>query len=226
MPWASCSRWMTRRCVIGIAAACPSKCSKPEKETTTFAPSPAAWAMAVTNCSGGNVFSFMGLPFGDGCVDQAFSVISYNPATGFFHWTNPPNKASGIRPGDIAGYVMRNGYRRIGINGESFKAHRLAWLFTYGGWPEGQIDHINGNRDDNRIKNLRDVTHLINAQNRRIANKNNSNGFLGVSATKGRFMATICIDSKKKYLGTFGTPEEAHAAYRAAKVANHEGCTL
>lgn len=102
-------------------------------------------------------------------------------------------------------------------------AHRVAWLFATGSWPNGIIDHINGNGRDNRFDNLRVVTHSQNSQNKYKARADNVSGMLGVSCSKyaGRWVARININGKPKYLGTFGSPEDAHAVYMAEKSANH-----
>lgn len=107
-------------------------------------------------------------------------------------------------------------------------AHRLAWLYVHGRWPDGLIDHKNGDRADNRFDNLRDVAHRVNMQNLRKAFVSSKTGLLGASPLKdGRFGAFIKRDGKSKNLGTFDTPELAHAAYVAAKrVIHHEGNTL
>ena len=113
------------------------------------------------------------------------------------------------------------------IDEREYSAHRLAWLYVHGAWPTGQIDHINGDRGDNRISNLRDVTPALNTQNqRRAARSNKSSGLLGVTANRGRWLAQISIGGKSRNLGRYATPEEAHAVYVAAKRVLHAGCTL
>ena len=104
--------------------------------------------------------------------------------------------------------------------------HRIAWLYVYGCWPNNHIDHINGNPDDNSIENLRDVSRKVNLQNMRKATKSSKTGILGVSESAGRFRASIRIDGKAKYLGSFDDAKTAHAAYIDAKRKYHEGCTL
>lgn len=132
-----------------------------------------------------------------------------------------------MRAGQIAGSPKGDGYIRICVDQRDYKAHRLAWLFMTGEWPAGDIDHINGNREDNRWANLRVVTCAMNAQNRRKAHSNNkSTGVLGVSKDRGRFMASIFVDGKSRKLGRFLTVEEAEAAYLNAKRKHHPGCTL
>lgn len=101
------------------------------------------------------------------------------------------------------------------------------WLMHTGRWPDGEIDHINGVRDDNRIENLRDVTHQTNAENRRRPVRASETGALGVTLTKdGRYRARICSKGRLLSLGVFGSADEAHAAYVLGKRRLHAGNTL
>ena len=91
--------------------------------------------------------------------------LSYDYATGvFINLRNKPGRGGGI--GSVAGNSNVNGYVYIKVMGKRYMAHRLAWLYHYGEWPVNEIDHINNIKDDNRICNLRDVTHSENQQNR------------------------------------------------------------
>lgn len=138
---------------------------------------------------------------------QLRELLHYAPETGVFTWSKP---RSGVRHGAQAGMVDR-GYRFIRLLGRVYYAHRLAWLYVYGEWPRGQIDHIDGNPSDNRICNLRDATHSQNNMNKRVK-RDNQTGLKGVKKYRKRFQARINGD----YLGTFDTAEDAHAAYIAA----------
>lgn len=141
------------------------------------------------------------------------SIIEYDPDTGLFKW-----KAR-FHGGRRAGTVTREGYIRINIGCMSFKAHRLAWIMHYGVVPEPgrHMDHINGDKTDNRICNLRVVGSKENQENR-CRPKSNTSGFKGVAKCKGRYRAYISHNRKQIHLGVFATPEEAHAAYcKAAK---------
>ncbi|EJO31270.1 hypothetical protein QWC_12623 [Achromobacter marplatensis] len=103
--------------------------------------------------------------------------------------------------------------------------HRLAWLYHYGQWPKGQIDHIDGDRQNNRLHNLRDVSVAKNQQNRIRPTRRNTTGFIGVSfdASRGLFVAKISIAGKKKFLGRFHTALRAHVEYLNAKKEFHPG---
>lgn len=154
--------------------------------------------------------------------DQLKQFVSYNENTGKFFWIKNP--AFNIKAGREAG-SNRAGYRRICINKKTYHSHHLAWLYVYGLFPV-MIDHINGVRSDNRIKNLRETTFTLNNQNQRFAKSQNKCGFLGVSPSRGKFRAAITINNKFKFLGRFSTPELAHSAYLEAKRKYHEGCTI
>lgn len=118
-----------------------------------------------------------------------------------------------------AGTVNRNGYRIVGVNygGKVFKlsAHRIVWALHTGDWPKLHIDHINRVRTDNRISNLRDVSHAVNMQNR-APSKDGSAGSTGVRQRKGgRYAAYINNGGRQRHLGVFDTEAQAHAAYLA-----------
>jgi len=131
--------------------------------------------------------------------------------------------------GSIAGHIRKDGYLHIKIDGKSYLAHRLAWLYVHGVWPTEDIDHRFHNTLDNRIGELRDVSNHENMQNRIKANNNNiSTGLLGATFHKatGKYSAEITFDGKRKYLGLFASAEEAHAAYLSAKRIHHSTCTI
>ncbi len=129
--------------------------------------------------------------------------------------------------GARVGSVRKDGYLSTKIRGTEFLNHRLAWLLQTGSMPATEIDHLNGNRADNRWSNLRAASRSINNQNRRAAHKNNKLGILGVRQVKnGRFLARIRVDGQLRRLGTFTSSEQAHAAYLDAKRTLHQGNTL
>lgn len=143
-------------------------------------------------------------------------LLTYNLETGLFEW-----RANKVRAkvGAIAGTKHSRGYWQLRVDGKNYLAHRVAWVMTYGRWPLPglDIDHINGNRMDNRIANLREVTRSQNMENQKAARRNSSTGFLGVLRNHNRFAAHIRARGVTHYLGTFDTAEEAHRAYLAAK---------
>jgi len=156
---------------------------------------------------------------------QARAVFSYDPMTGI---VSRRVKSTRGEAGPVSN-DNGDGYSRVVFAGCRVYLHRLVWLLHYGEWPKGQIDHIDGNRLNNAITNLRDVPHEINAQNEHRARKNNhSTGVLGVSYVPSRkkYEANITVSGQKVHLGRFDTVERAQIAYLTAKRAYHEGCTI
>lgn len=151
-------------------------------------------------------------------------ILHYDSETGIFVWRVTRN--GNALAGRTAGNKGKKGYRKIAIDKRTYQEHRLAWLYVYGKWPKGVIDHINVVVDENRIDNLRDTTDLINSQNKKSARIDNALGILGVYKVGKRFRAQISVIGRKKYLGTFETPELASAAYLDAKRKLHQGCTI
>ena len=148
-------------------------------------------------------------------------ILDYDPETGVFRWKEKISCKNVV--GSVAGF-RDNGYVRIGIYGNQFLAHRLAWLYVHGEWPNEEIDHINMDRSDNRIANLRHVTKVQNMRNRG-AQANNKVGLKGVCEHKqqpGKYTAQIFINRKKIHLGVFTSPEEAHQAYVQASAIYHK----
>lgn len=154
--------------------------------------------------------------------DRLKELFNYNPETGLFTRTI---SASHAKKGSIAGTKFR-GYLCISVDGKEYMAHRLAWLYMTGKFPENHIDHINTNKADNRFCNLRDATLKVNNQNIRKATIRNKCGILGVSTRYGKYTAAIKSNDVSIYLGTFNTAEEAHKKYIETKRVLHEGCTL
>lgn len=151
-------------------------------------------------------------------TERLREVLGYNPETGAFVWLVSPRR--NVAAGQVAG-TDENGYVRICIARKCYKAHRLAWLYFYGEWPCGEVDHINGVRNDNRISNLRLATH---SQNRANVAKysNNTSGYKGVHWHKQnrKWQAVVNVNGKRISCGLFASREEAHAAYckKAAEV--------
>lgn len=148
--------------------------------------------------------------------DKLLELICYSSEDGQFFFTD----------GSPAEHDGGQGYLNVQVEKKGYRAHRLAWFYVYGVWPIGEIDHINGIRSDNRIKNLRDVHRSVNQQNRKAPQKNNKCGLLGVTAAGHKFKATVRVGNKSHHAGTFSSPQEAHEAYLKAKRALHPGCTI
>lgn len=156
-------------------------------------------------------------------ADYVRQILEYNPENGVFYW----KRRYGVmeswnvqNAGKSTGWANSNGYLIITIAGKRYRAHRLAWVWMTGEWPEFDIDHIDRNRTDNRWCNLREATRSENHANRRMQH-NNKLGFKGVHIHRetGKYRAQIRIKGKSKHIGLFRTAEEAHAAYIAeAKV--------
>lgn len=130
------------------------------------------------------------------------------------------------KAGRVVGGVNDLGYVTVSVGGKRLGAHRVVWAIYYGHWPLNDIDHIDGVRSNNRIDNLRDVSAETNLQNRRLPQRNNKSGLLGVSPNRKRFSASIKVDGVKHHLGTYDTPEEAHKVYLMCKRQFHRGCTI
>jgi hypothetical protein len=148
-------------------------------------------------------------------LERAQQVLSYDAESGLIR-----------RNGKVVGGRMTLGYLQFSVDGEHQYAHRVAWLLMTGRWPTGQIDHINGDRSDNRRCNLRDVDQSTNMQNMRSAPAGAKSGVLGASPSYGRYRACISVDGKFVHIGRFDTAEEAHAAYVSAKRKYHGGCAI
>lgn len=168
-------------------------------------------------------------------------LLSYDAQTGDLIWRHRPRKmfSEGYNGGEtswktwnsryagrLASNVGSGGYVRVNIMGKRYLAHRLIWMMVHGEWPQ-EVDHINGNRTDNRLCNLRAVDRQENMRN--VARRSdNSSGFTGVSYAKreNRYLAYITIDKVMRVIGRFNTIEEAVAARAKAETehgfhANH-----
>jgi hypothetical protein len=136
-------------------------------------------------------------------------ILDYNPHTGQLTWRV-------LWPNRRAGTINTDGYIKVVIERLDFKAHRLCWIMYYGSAPQrgAHIDHMNRNKKDNRISNLRVCGAKENQQNANTP-KNNTSGYKGVAKVRKspKFRAYICVNRKQIHLGMFDTPEEAHSAY-------------
>lgn len=147
-------------------------------------------------------------------------MLSYDPETGSFVWNR--TRGRGAKAGDVAGTVRANdGYIEIKLEQKKYMAHRLVW-FLFNGYFPYAIDHIDRDRKNNRIENLRETDEVTNGFNRK-AIKNNITGFKGVSwhSIGKRWRARISIFGKEKSLGLYDTPEEAALVYDLAAAKYH-----
>lgn len=155
--------------------------------------------------------------------DEANRLFTYDPFTGELRWSDNEedlncykrNNAARMKGKSITSTHV-NGYIQVQVNKKGYLVHRVAWLMCWEEWPRFQIDHIDGNRSNNKISNLRDVPSLENQKNQKIHSTNRS-GVTGVRK-KGheRFEATIFVNGKRLHLGVFKTLEDAASARKKA----------
>lgn len=159
-------------------------------------------------------------------VELMRTLFDYAPDVGgsCLLWKNP--RAVRMKPGTMAGADSKAGYWRVCVKGKYYVAHRLVWAVVNGEDPQKQIDHVDGNKSNNQITNLRLATNgaADNTQNKK-KYTNNSSGYSGVSrrvkSNRERWYAYIDKDKKRRHLGVFDTPEEAYGAYLKAKAELH-----
>ena len=157
-------------------------------------------------------------------IEHLRSSLAYDAHTGTFTWKD--HKKRPDLNGKLAGSPQSAGYWAIAIHNKKQLAHRLAWAYVTGEWPTQHIDHINGDKRDNRFCNLRQVTRLGNLQNMRKATKANKIGLLGVSAHQGKWRAQIMVNGVITRKSGFATPEAAHEAYLELKRKLHDTCSI
>lgn len=162
-------------------------------------------------------------------VETLLQLLRYEPETGKLIWLTRPRsffstdgeckRWNGRYAGKEAFTVSSYGYLDGYVLRKMHRAHRVAWLMHYGSEPNGSIDHINGNRQDNRVNNLRVVTACENARNS-APKSTNTSGVIGVSPFKGRWRATITANGKQIHLGIFADLATAAAVRKAAEIAH------
>lgn len=155
--------------------------------------------------------------------------MEYECESGRLLWKVSKNSHNGrVKPGVPVGSVNGGGYLETRVNGYRTYVHRIAWALHHGAWPTKHIDHIDGNKLNNAIANLRDVPQHINVENQRKLHSNNTSGYTGVMwrTDKKRWCAVIQVKGKRMRKGGFDTPEQAHEAYLQAKRSLHEGNTI
>ncbi|MXN51866.1 HNH endonuclease [Shinella sp. AETb1-6] len=144
------------------------------------------------------------------------SLLSYDPETGVFTRIQAAGTA---KAGDAAGTITTQGYVQISVDGELFLGHRLAWFYTYGRWPDAHTDHVDGDRANNRIANLREASAAQNCSNHG-PQTNNTSGAKGVywSKIRKKWVAQIGVAKRVINLGGFEEFEAAVKARAAAEV--------
>lgn len=153
--------------------------------------------------------------------EELKKLLHYDQEVGVFTWISKPNRK--IKLGSVAGRIFKSGsgknYIRIKINNREYLAHRLAFLYTNGSFPEQEVDHMNGNGTDNRLCNLRMVTSKENCKNLRITSANKS-GVCGVLWNKksNKWQSYICLDRKMKHLGFYSSIFDAACARKSAEL--------
>lgn len=154
-------------------------------------------------------------PKQDLTLERLKEVLRYEPETGKLCWLQTTRWT---RAGEEAGSIRTIGYRAIMIDGVSHYAHRLAWLYVHGEWPKRHIDHLNGNRADNRIANLRDVSPSENYHNTTKLGPNNTTGYRGVARYADKYVSQIMIEGKLTAISMRDNPQDAHADYVAKHI--------
>lgn len=148
-------------------------------------------------------------------IDLMRERLSYDPDTGALTYSN---KAKGNkRAGDKVGCLDRHGYIKVMFQGKMYYAHRMVWMMINGRLPNGLIDHINGNKVDNRIDNLRESSKSQNGANSELALRGGK--LRGTTRLKnGKFQSQMKCEGKTYYLGTYSTREDARTAYEFASI--------
>ena len=144
---------------------------------------------------------------------ELHNLFSYDSATGLLYWKS--DRANGkVKAGSLASKLQSNsGYLIVSINSSYFFAHRIVWQMFKGNIPE-LIDHIDGNKENNMLSNLREATKQSNSANRNL-NSNSSTGYRGVTKIKSRYRATIGFKGTRYDLGMFDTALDAHLTYES-----------
>jgi hypothetical protein len=152
-------------------------------------------------------------------ANEVRRLLSYDAETGVFRWRI---RRCAMAPGSVAGGRSAAGYQCISFDGKRTLAHRLAWLHAYGAWPSGELDHIDGDKTNNRLANLREASRSENNINRSVP-RSNTSGFRGVSWHKRvrKWEANIKFGGRQKHLGYYSCPAEAHRAYVEAATKLH-----
>lgn len=151
-------------------------------------------------------------------AERLRELLTYDPEAGLFIWR--VNRRGPVKAGDIAGHLSKSdGYIYMKIDGRRYSAHRLAWLHATSNWPIAEIDHIDRDRTNYKLSNLREATSAQNKQNAGPRSDKRYSTFTGVSWYKPtmRWRAYIMLNGRYIHLGCFDTEEAAHLAHISAK---------
>lgn len=154
-------------------------------------------------------------------AERLRELLHYDPETGVFTWKVTLSRRASA--GSIAGaYGANKGYTPISVLKRKYQAHRLAWLYMRGVWPPEDLDHINRDRSDNRLANLRLASRTENSQNANLK-RNNTSGCKGVSwhIQSGRWRAHLMLNRRQIHLGLFDAFDDAVAARKAGEAQYH-----
>ena len=154
-------------------------------------------------------------------VDYLRGVLSYNSSSGCLTWISTKPRSS-KKPGDVAGYVDGSGYLKVKVCGELLLAHRVSYALHIGSFPDGYIDHVNGDKIDNRFCNLR-VVNCSHSQVNRAVFKNNTSGYRGVTWNEAAksWSARCAVNGKRIHIGYFNDAKSASLAYESAAIKLH-----
>jgi hypothetical protein len=154
-------------------------------------------------------------------IAELAELLEYEPETGVVTWKK--NRSRTAKKGSPAGCISSCGYMQIMINRKKYMLHRIAWIMGTGSDPiDFEIDHVNGDKTDNRLSNLRKASRAENTWNQ-AKPKSNTSGYKGVSWNKKceKWVAYIGVEWRRIHLGCFETKEAAHAAYSRAADQHH-----
>ena len=158
-------------------------------------------------------------------LTQKYLQEVFEYRNGQLYWIG---KRRGAKKNKPISNKVGSGYVGCMLDGKPYLLHRLVYLYIHGYMPVNDIDHINGDKTDNRIENLRVVSKAGNQQNIRKAYTTSTSGLLGAFYSKKHrnWFSRICVNGKRKWLGTFENSNQAHQAYVEAKRYLHPTCTI
>jgi hypothetical protein len=153
-------------------------------------------------------------------AERLRALFHYNSENG--HFTRRQRTATRTKLNERAGSTTPRGYRMLKIDRRSYQEHRLAWLYVYGQWPQGELDHADNDRSNNAIANIRPASRKENCFNQG-KRQHNTSGYKGVSWHAGirKWRARIAVESGRRHLGFFASVEDAARAYELAALKFH-----